>query len=63
LALRGEAKRLLWMTFVEFVPELVRKGLATRPDCDRIARELEPLADDTTTLLGFPLLVQVGGKR
>lgn len=59
LALRGEQKRLLAMTFMEFAPELVREGLATQPEVDRIAREMMKLADDETTLFGFPLVVQV----
>lgn len=59
LAVRGEHKRLLGMTFIEFAPELVREGLASQPDVDRIAGELMKLADDETTLFGFPLVVQV----
>jgi ubiquinone/menaquinone biosynthesis C-methylase UbiE len=61
LALRGEDKRLLWMTFVEFSPELVREGLATSDECDRVADSMKRLADNDTTLFGFPLLVQVWG--
>jgi SAM-dependent methyltransferase len=59
LALRGEQKRLLGMTFMEFAPELVRERLATQSEVDRIAGELMKLADDETTLFGFPLVVQV----
>ena len=44
---------------VEFAPELVREGLATQPDVDQIAGEMMRLADDETTLFGFPLVVQV----
>jgi ubiquinone/menaquinone biosynthesis C-methylase UbiE len=63
LALRGEKKRLLGMTFVEFAPELVRLGLATQTEVDDIAAQLMRLADDETTLFGFPLLVQVWAAR
>jgi SAM-dependent methyltransferase len=63
LALRGEQKRLLGMTFVEFAPELVREGLATQAEVDRVAREMMRLADDETTLFGFPLVVQVWATR
>jgi SAM-dependent methyltransferase len=59
LALRGEQKRLLGMTFMEFAPELVRERLATRADVDQIAMEMMRLADDETALFGFPLVVQV----
>ncbi|SFJ01599.1 methyltransferase domain-containing protein [Planctomicrobium piriforme] len=62
LALRGEVKRLLWMTFVEFAPELVREQLAEQAEVDTVAAELKQLADDETTLFGFPLIVQVGGE-
>src|SRR6516225_744298 len=55
LALRGEKKRLLGMTFVEFAPELVRLRLATQTEVDDIAAQLMRLADDETTLFGFPL--------
>lgn len=62
LTLRGEEKRLLGMTFVEFAPELVREGLATQAEVDRVGAELLQLADDDTTLFGFPLIVQVWGQ-
>jgi 2-polyprenyl-3-methyl-5-hydroxy-6-metoxy-1,4-benzoquinol methylase len=63
LALRGEEKRLLGMTFDEFSPEVVREGLATRPTVDRVAADLRTLAADESTLFGFPLLVQVWAQR
>jgi hypothetical protein len=63
LSLRGESKRLLGMTFSEFAPELVREGLATQTEADRIAADLMRLADDDSTLFGFPLVVQVWGRR
>jgi SAM-dependent methyltransferase len=63
LALRGEQKRLLWMTFTEFAPELVSEGLATQEEVDRVASGLKTLADDETTLLGFPLVAQVWAVR
>ena len=47
------------MTFMEFAPELVREGLAAQPEVDWIASEMMKLADDETTLFGFPLVVQV----
>jgi SAM-dependent methyltransferase len=61
--LRGEQKRLLALTFVEFAPEAVREGLATEAEVDGIAAELFRLADDETTLFAFPLIVQVWAKR
>lgn len=63
LALRGEQKRLLGMTFAEFAPELVREGLASQDEVDRVTAGLMNLADDETTLFGFPLVVQVWAKR
>jgi 2-polyprenyl-3-methyl-5-hydroxy-6-metoxy-1,4-benzoquinol methylase len=63
LALRGEHKRLLGMTFAQFAPELVREGLAPQEEVDRVAAELITLADDETTLFGFPLVVQVWAVR
>jgi SAM-dependent methyltransferase len=63
LALRGEQKRLLGMTFIEFAPELVREGLATQAEVDDVAKEMLRLADDEATLLGFPLVVQVWATR
>ena len=63
LALRGEQKRLLGMTFAEFGPELVREGLASQEEVDRVTAELIALADDETTLFGFPLVAQVWATR
>jgi hypothetical protein len=63
LALRGEKKRLMGMTFAEFAPELVREGLAAQAEVDRVTAGLMALADDETTLLGFPLVVQVWAVR
>ena len=62
MAVRGEKKRLLWMTFVEFAPELVREQIATQAVADGVAAEMKKLADDDTTLFGFPLVVQVSAK-
>jgi SAM-dependent methyltransferase len=63
LALRGERKRLLGMTFAEFAPELVQEGLASQAEVERVAAALRALADDETTLFGFPLVVQVWATR
>ncbi len=63
LALRGEQKRLLGMTFAEFAPELVREELATQAETARVTAELMTLADDETTLFGFPLVVQVWAEK
>jgi SAM-dependent methyltransferase len=63
LALRGEQKRLLCLTFVQFAPELVREGLATQAEVDEVAEGLLRLADDESTLFGFPLIVQVWAVR
>jgi len=63
LALRGEQKRLLGMTFDEFAPETVREGLASQMMADRISADLKRLAGDDATLFGFPLLVQVWARR
>src|SRR6516165_6321814 len=63
LALRGERKRLLGMTFAEFAPELVHEGLASQEEVDRVAADLITLADDETTLFGFPLVAQVWAVR
>jgi 2-polyprenyl-3-methyl-5-hydroxy-6-metoxy-1,4-benzoquinol methylase len=63
LALRGEQKRLLGMTFAQFAPELVREGLASQEEVDRVTADLMKLADDEKTLFGFPLLAQVWAVR
>ncbi|HKB35924.1 MAG TPA: hypothetical protein VKD72_05685, partial [Gemmataceae bacterium] len=63
LALRGERKRLLGMTFAEFAPELVQEGLASQDEVDRVVAALMALADDESTLFGFPLVVQVWATR
>ena len=63
VAVRGERKRLLGMTFAEFAPELVKEGLASADEVDRVAAGLTALADDETTLFGFPLVVQVWAAR
>ena len=63
LALRGEHKQLLGMTFAEFAPELVKEGLASQEDVDRTTAGLLELAADETTLFGFPLVVQVWAER
>jgi len=63
LALRGEQKHVLGLTFIEFAPELVREGITTQAEADQVASELMKLADDETTMFGFPLVVQVWGTR
>jgi ubiquinone/menaquinone biosynthesis C-methylase UbiE len=62
MAVRGEQKRLLVMTFDQFAPELVRTGLATQADVEQVSAEMQKLADDGTTLFAFPLVVQVWGE-
>jgi len=63
LAVRGEQKRLLGMTFDEFAPELIQEGLATKDEVRRVSEGLTALADDESTLFGFPLVVQVWATR
>jgi SAM-dependent methyltransferase len=63
LALRGEQKHLLGMTFAEFAPELVQEGLASPDEVERVTAGLMALADDETTMFGFPLVVQVWAAR
>lgn len=63
LEVRGERKRLLGMTFAEFGPELVKEGIAPQEEVDRVGKELMQLADDETTLFGFPLVAQVWAVR
>src|SRR5262245_2085848 len=63
LALRGERKRLLGMTFAEFAPEVVQEGLASQEEVDRWAADLLALADDESSRFGFPLVVQVWAAR
>lgn len=58
-AVRGPEKRLLGLTFAEYAAEMVREGLVARAEADRITAELMALADDDTTLLVFPLIMQV----
>jgi hypothetical protein len=47
------------MTFDQFAPALVQKGLATPEEVKQIAQEMARVAADETTLLGLPLTVQV----
>jgi 2-polyprenyl-3-methyl-5-hydroxy-6-metoxy-1,4-benzoquinol methylase len=63
LALRGEEKQMLGMTFDEFAPEAVRENLVSQRDADSVSAELRKLAADEVTLFGFPLLVQVWARR
>ncbi len=63
LAIRGEQKRLLELTFREFASELVREQLASQAEVDAIAAELVRVSADETTLLAFPLLVQAWARR
>jgi len=51
------------MTFAEFAPELVQEGLASQDEVDRVVAALMALADDESTLFGFPLVVQVWATR
>jgi hypothetical protein len=62
-ALRGETKRLIGLSFLEFAPELVQEGLASQAEVEAIATEALRLADDETTLFGFPLIVQAWATR
>lgn len=59
LALRGENKRLLALTFDHFAPALVREGLATQEEVGQITQDMAAVAADETVLLGMPLAVQV----
>ncbi len=63
LVLRGPSKRLLWMTFLEFAPALVQEGIATADEIQKVGEELLHVADDETTLLGMPLMVQVWATK
>jgi SAM-dependent methyltransferase len=63
LALRGEQKRLLGMTFAQFAPALVEQGLATQAEVDGVLTGMMRLANDETTMFGFPLVVQVWATR
>jgi ubiquinone/menaquinone biosynthesis C-methylase UbiE len=63
LAIRGEQKQLLGLTFDEFGPELVRLGLASLEEVERVTAGLMAVAADQTTLMGFPLVTQVWAKR
>src|SRR4029078_3995621 len=58
LVLRGEEKRLLWMTFDEFAPEAVREGLINQSGANQIAAGLREPAEDDTTLFGVPVRLQ-----
>ena len=51
------------MTFAEFAPELVSEELASQKEVDQVAADLITLADDETTLFGFPLVAQVWAVR
>jgi hypothetical protein len=42
---------------------LVHEGLASQEEVDRVAADLITLADDETTLFGFPLVAQVWAVR
>jgi hypothetical protein len=63
LLLRGEAKRLLALTFVEFAPALVSEGLATQAEADAVTAECFRVAEDETILLGLPFVGQVWATR
>lgn len=63
LVLRGENKRLLWMTFEQFAPALVQEQLATQEEVNEISMQMLQVAEDETTLLGLPLMVQVWASR
>jgi SAM-dependent methyltransferase len=59
LVLRGENKRLLWMTYEQIAPALVQEGLATQDEVNQDSMDMLRVAEDDTTLLGMPLMVQV----
>jgi SAM-dependent methyltransferase len=63
LLLRGDAKRLLGLTFVEFAPALVSEGLATQAETDAVTAECFRVAEDDTILLGLPFVGQVWATR
>jgi SAM-dependent methyltransferase len=62
-ALRGEAKRLIALSFLEFGPGLVREVLASPAEVEAIAAAALRLADDEATRFGFPLVVQAWTPR
>jgi hypothetical protein len=54
---------MLGMTFAQFAPQLVQEGLASQAEVDCVTAGLFTLADDETTLFGFPLVAQVWAMR
>src|SRR5262245_29197870 len=63
VVLRGTEKQLLGLTLDEFGPEIVREELATQEEVERVTAGLMAVAADETTLLGFPLVMQVWARR
>jgi SAM-dependent methyltransferase len=63
VVLRGEHKRLYPLTFDEYAPLLVREGLASQAEAEAMSAEVWRLAEDETTLFGYPLMGQVWARK
>jgi predicted O-methyltransferase YrrM len=63
LAVRGETKRLLGISFLDIAAQLVEAGLGSQAEVDAVGAEAMRLADDDTTMFGFPLVVQAWASR
>jgi ubiquinone/menaquinone biosynthesis C-methylase UbiE len=59
----GEGKFIHSITTRAIEAALIAEGLATAEEVDRLVADLEALAHDPQTLLGFPRVFQAAGRR
>ena len=59
----GDAKRLPEWTLTESTAALVEAGLATAAEIEAVAREMQRLAEDPTTLFGMAQMTQVFARK
>jgi ubiquinone/menaquinone biosynthesis C-methylase UbiE len=61
--MEGEAKRICQITLDNIREPVVAAGLATEDELDGLAAEMDDFASDPTTMVAFPRIYQVAGRR
>jgi SAM-dependent methyltransferase len=59
---RGAHKLMSWETMQKIRPAVLQHGLATRAEVDEILAQMRSFAEDPTTLVSMPRMVQVWGR-
>ena len=61
--LTGEGKLMPYLTIARTAPRIVGSGVATQSVVDRALSQLADLADDPTSAMGSPRLIQCWARK